>query len=109
MKPKPDWMSKEPEKSEVFKPRQWEGYTWWWCGKSTNGYCEKFRQHRGKDCKGLVRQSTKNDTKEDDTVDTKTEDNKRQTRSSKRNDNKRLKLNQALESIAQEQQPTHHE
>ena len=48
---KPDWMSKEPEKNSK-KPRWWKNLPWWRCGTSTGGKCNRYRRHKGEDCRG---------------------------------------------------------
>ena len=45
-------MFEEPAQSEIYKPKMWNDSTWYWCGAKTNGQCEAYRIHKGKDCQG---------------------------------------------------------
>ena len=51
-KPKPNHLKKAPKPGDHTKTIDWNGMKWHWCGKLTGGTCEKWRCHRGKDCKG---------------------------------------------------------
>ena len=84
-KEKPYSLTKPPKESEKDKTIAWNGMTWHWCGKATGGKCERWRCHKGKDCKG---KGFKPGT---DTRKVKEEDS-----------NKRLKLSKALEAIIEE-------
>ena len=55
-KEKPSWMFQEPAKGELYKARTWLNFPWYWCGAKTNGKCEQYRRHRGKDCTLKTRQ-----------------------------------------------------
>lgn len=69
---KPQWMFQKPKDDELYKPRQWKGRDWYFCGKSTGGKCKggpngegQYRAHKPKDCKGKEagKQREKNDKK----------------------------------------------
>ena len=49
---KPQWMSQEPAKDQLTKPKTWMNELWYWCGKKTGGKCEKFRKHKPSECGG---------------------------------------------------------
>ena len=47
---KPSWFNGPPLNQEKFKPKTWLERQWYWCGKSTGGKCEKWRQHKPTAC-----------------------------------------------------------
>ena len=50
---RPDWMVKSipPSKSNTSETKQWGRNTYWFCGGLTGGHCEKWRCHKGSECK----------------------------------------------------------
>ena len=49
---KPLWMTQEPSKDQLTKPKTWMNELWYWCGKKTGGKCEKYRKHQPSQCGG---------------------------------------------------------
>ena len=101
--PLPKWMHEQPPQNELFKPRTWNGHQWYWCGKATNGHCERYRIHQGKDCYGKKPPITRKAPPPRNT------NHNRQPKSSKTNkhnpkpkqepDSKKIRLSKALEAI----------
>ena len=101
----PDWMFIEPTANEQWKSKTWKNKQWYWCGKITGGYCERYRLHRGKDCYGPQHQRNKRKT----TTQTQTSTNKRNNRSKytdkpnkqikQEHEPKKIRLSKALEAI----------
>ena len=106
---KPQWMFIEPEQPNMYKPRAWNGTNWYWCGKKTNGQCEAYRTHRGKECQGkdylLNKKRKPDDTKsQDETPDNKVNSNKKRVTFQKpKKDTKPIKLAKALATVVEEE------
>ena len=49
---KSQWMTQEPAKDRLTKPREWKNELWYWCGKKTGGKCEKYCKHKPSACGG---------------------------------------------------------
>ena len=47
---RPQWLTQEPGKDKLTKPREWMNKLWYWCGQKTGGKCEKYRQHKPSEC-----------------------------------------------------------
>ena len=103
---KPDWMFREPEQSEIMKPKTWNNNQWWFCGKKTGGQCEQYRQHKGKDCQGKSYFATqkRKHSSDDDNKETKEDPPKNKIKKEKepRKPTKQLKLATALSNIVHE-------
>ena len=106
-KPKlPKWIFQEPPKDTLQKPKTWKDFQWFWCGKSTGGKCERYRQHQGSECKGLARSVTNPTTKPtaNPTTKIKKEPTKRKetptTTTSADNPNKKQRFAKALKAAA---------
>ena len=50
------------------KEAEFNGYTWYWCGKDTGGKCEKWRAHKPKECKGLASTEATGDKRKRDST-----------------------------------------
>lgn len=47
------WMYRRPKENWLFKPRQWNGKSWWYCHPDTGGKCNgEYQRHTPKQCKG---------------------------------------------------------
>ena len=51
-KKKPKWMFEKPKKADLHKAKEQNGSNWYWCGVDTDGQCEAYRIHAGKECEG---------------------------------------------------------
>ena len=49
---RPQWLTQEPDKDKLTKPREWMNKLWYWCGQKTGGKREKCRQHKPSECEG---------------------------------------------------------
>ena len=100
--PKPEWFKYEP-KIDKFKPRTWYGRQWYWCGFSTGGQCNCWRQHQPSTCWKNNSNTTnynKNTVKSSHTV---RKPEKSPLVKKEKPDRKRLKLNKALSAIVSNQ------
>jgi hypothetical protein len=54
---KPSWLTVEPSKEDLTKPKEWNGKTWHWCSPKTGGKCAgNYRMHKPSDCEGKAHQ-----------------------------------------------------
>ena len=100
--PKPAWMKVKPTKEEIHKPKEWNGTTWWWCGKETGGKCDpaQWRAHQPKECRGTMRRRPQSSHGVKNKNNGQYED--------LNNENKKLKISEALASVAEaEDEETH--
>ena len=101
----PDWMFIEPTANEQWKSKTWKNKQWYWCGKVTGGYCERYRIHRGKDCYGPQQQANKRKTiAQNQTSTTKRNNKVKYTDKTNKpikqeHEHKKIRLSKALEAI----------
>lgn len=82
---KPNWFNKEPKPEEITKPREWNGYNWYWCGPKSGGKCHGiYRRHKPSECKG--KEYLKNNP------------TKRKTEDNKNHEEKVMKISKALQA-----------
>jgi hypothetical protein len=73
LKQKPKWMFEEPKPEDLYKPKQWNGKTWYYCGKASGGKCTpgQYRCHKPSMCKGTAAFKRKADTPSDNPTPSK--------------------------------------
>jgi hypothetical protein len=82
--PKPDFLRKAPVDSEISKPKEWNGATWYWCHQRTGGKCDgHWRTHKPSECKGMA----------------KKKERKYELPKSNRSSDMKLVINEAIEEI----------
>ena len=99
----------QPYPQDINKPIKWKDNQWFWCGKATQGHCERFRRHRGKECLGITKPNTsqkpfspqhKQHNKEPKHFKPKTHNqNSKRTMAKRDPEPKKIRLSQALEAI----------
>jgi hypothetical protein len=47
----PEWLKKHTKPSVLDESREWNGKTFYWCGKETGGKCGGWRQHKPQACR----------------------------------------------------------
>ena len=58
-------MFEKPKPSELHKSCEWNGATWWYCGKETGGKCNGvYPCHKPKSCRGKAHKETKTNDKD---------------------------------------------
>ena len=87
-----------PPKKGDKKMVEYEGYNWWWCGKTTGGKCECWRAHDPKECRGGAAASDKTKPKNKGKRPFPADDKKK-----KDSNAKRLKVAKAYVSKMEEQ------
>ena len=106
----PRWMYNQPSHNDLLKPKLWNSQEWYWCGKATQGHCERYRRHRGKECLGIVRPNTsqqpyptkhrQHDKQQQQSKHKRHHKNSKRTYPSKQEpQQKKIRLSQALEAI----------
>lgn len=95
----PEWKTKEPSEADKWKVKEMHGRDWWWCGKSTGGQCECYRQHKPDTCKPdfvprHLRQRQRNTNKESEPKKQKEIKSEKEEKPKKK-----VKLNKALQAI----------
>ena len=48
----PDFIKNPQAPKDPNETKSWKDQTWHWCGQSTGGSCNRWRQHKGADCRG---------------------------------------------------------
>ena len=96
----PAWMFQAPPTGDAHKTKTWKDYAWHWCGKSTGGKCERYRQHSGSECKGLSRWNQRQHEKGQDKPNFTPQPTQRKPSSSKQRSSKKVKIEEALEAAA---------
>ena len=99
----------QPYPQDINKPITWKDNQWFWCGKATQGHCERFRRHRGKECLGITKPNTsqkpfspqhKRNNKQPKHFKPKTQNqNSKRTMAKRDPEPKKIRLSQALEAI----------
>ena len=99
----PGWFFKEPPANELNKAKVWQEFNWFWCGKSTGGKCDRYRQHMGSACRGLARSVTApTDTKPAPTkAPNKPKPTKRKDGQTSSQSQKKLKFEKAIEAVSE--------
>ena len=103
-------MYNQPSHNDLLKPKLWNSQEWYWCGKATQGHCERYRRHRGKECLGIVRPNTsqqpyptkhrQHDKQQPQSKHKRHHKNSKRTYPSKQEpQQKKIRLSQALEAI----------
>ena len=106
---KPDWFNNPPSAKDKHKSRTWLNREWYWCGSSTGGQCEKWRQHKPETCGQYTPRNFRNsyrrhnndknaqDSKQDNVKKVKFEE--RANTSDTGNKRRKLQLQQALSAV----------
>ena len=102
---KPAWFDKRPKKSELKKPKTWNGKKWYYCHPDTGGKCDgKYRRHKPSECKGKAFRSPQKGRRNEPST-TASDGSKRKGKpnssSQKVNKKKRMmRMNESLEAAA---------
>ena len=106
-KNKPEWFKTEPKMEDKHKSRTWYGHQYFWCGESTGGKCNRWRQHKPHMCWRNKKPHQKQNIKNNSTTNKTPKKNKKNNNNSQddatKKDNKRMKLNHALSAIAEKE------
>lgn len=86
-------MFEEPTGKAVWFPKEWNGHKWFWCGEATNGHCERYRQHKGKDCKSRNHVPDHIKNKNDSSINEQTTESST-TKQKSSNSNKKVTFNE---------------
>lgn len=96
----PTWQTTEPSEADKWKVKQMHGRDWWWCGKSTGGNCECYRQHKPDTCKPDFIPKHMQDKQGDKDNGSETKKKKKEIKNeNEANPKKKLKLGKALQAI----------